>query len=43
MLLTASEIPQSVEIQRRLTSIHIDEWIKDDVFKARIYFFIAVA
>jgi len=27
-----SEIPKDVEIQEKLTSIHIDEWAKEDVF-----------
>jgi hypothetical protein len=34
----ASEIPESVDIQNHLTSIHVDEWLKSDVFKARWWF-----
>lgn len=30
-----SQIPQSVKDQQHLTSIHIDEWINNDVFKFR--------
>ncbi len=31
----ASQIPQSVEDQQHLTSIHVDEWINNDVFRLR--------
>ncbi len=31
----ASQIPQSVQDQQQLTSIHIDEWLNNDVFKLR--------
>jgi hypothetical protein len=32
VFLMVSEIPKDVEIQEKLTSIHIDEWAKEDVF-----------
>lgn len=35
MFFQVSEIPKSVEIQRYLTSIHIDNWLKHDVFLLR--------
>jgi len=35
MFFEVSEIPKSVEIQRHLTSIHIDNWIKYDVFTSK--------
>ncbi|AGK98511.1 hypothetical protein Clopa_3733 [Clostridium pasteurianum BC1] len=38
MFFAVSEIPKSVEIQRYLTSIHIDNWIKQDVFLFRWWF-----
>lgn len=35
MFSTVSDVPKDVEIQRQLTSIHIDEWLRDDVFHLR--------
>lgn len=35
MFLTAKVIPPDVEIQKQLTSLHIDAWLRDDVFKFR--------
>lgn len=35
MFFQVSQIPKSVEIQRYLTSIHIDNWLKQDVFHFR--------
>jgi hypothetical protein len=35
MLLTVTDTPADVEIQKQLTSIHIDEWLKEDVFHIR--------
>ena len=35
MFLVASKIPKSVAIQKHLTSIHIDNWLKQDVFLLR--------
>ncbi len=35
MFLTVMEIPADVGVQRHLTSIHIDEWLRDDVFQLR--------
>lgn len=31
----ASEIPQSVDIQKHLSAMHLDAWLKDDVFTFR--------
>ena len=30
-----SEIPQSVDLQKKLTELHIEEWLADDVFHVR--------
>jgi len=35
MLFAVSEMPKSVRIQEYLTSIHIDDWIKQDLFNFR--------
>ena len=42
MSFAVSEIPKSVEIQRHLTSIHIDDWIKQDVFLLRWWILIGL-
>lgn len=42
MFLTVSEIPKDVGIQRQLTSIHIEEWIKEDVFRLRWWLLIGL-
>jgi hypothetical protein len=42
MFLMVSEIPKDVEIQRQLTSIHIEEWMKDDVFSLRWWLLIGL-
>jgi hypothetical protein len=41
MFFIFSEIRKDVGIQKRLTSIHIDNWIKEDVFKLRWWLLIA--
>lgn len=35
MLLSVTGVPPDVEIQRQLTSIHIDQWLREDVFHFR--------
>lgn len=42
MLLKFLSIPPDVEIQRKLTSTRIDEWIRDDIFRFRWWFLIAL-
>lgn len=42
MFFAVSEIPKSVEIQQELTSIHIEEWIKQDVFLFRWWFLLGL-
>lgn len=42
MFLTVSEIPKDVEIQKKLTSIHIDEWMKEDVFHLKWWLLIGL-
>ncbi|MFZ5973862.1 MAG: CBO0543 family protein [Bacillota bacterium] len=41
----ATDIPKSVEIQKHLTSVHIDTWLKEDVFQIRwwILIFLVIA
>lgn len=36
------KIPESVEIQRHLTSIHIDDWLKHDLFHIRWWILLAL-
>lgn len=38
----ASQIPQSVQDQQDLTSLHIDEWLNNDVFKPRWWILLAL-
>lgn len=38
----ASEIPESVDIQNHLTSLHVDEWLKNDVWTARWWLLLAL-
>lgn len=33
MFFTAATIPPDVEVQRQLTSLHIDQWIREDLFE----------
>lgn len=42
MLFTVSEIPKDVEIQRHLTSIHIEEWMREDVFHLKWWLLISL-
>lgn len=42
MPLNASGIPKDVEIQKQLTSVHIDEWLKEDVFQLRWWLLIGL-
>jgi hypothetical protein len=41
MLLTIYNIPPDVDIQRKLTSIRIDVWLREDVFHFRWWFLLA--
>jgi hypothetical protein len=42
MLFTVSDIPKDVEIQRHLTSIHVEEWMRDDVFHLKWWLLIGL-
>ena len=42
MFFAISEVPKDVEIQRQLTSIHIEEWLKEDVFRLRWWLLIGL-
>lgn len=42
MLFTVSDIPADVEIQRQLTSLRIDEWLRQDVFHFRWWFLLVL-
>ena len=37
-----SEIPQSVELQKKLTELHVKEWLADDVFHIRWWILIGL-
>jgi hypothetical protein len=42
MFLSVSEIPEDVGIQKQLTSIHIEEWMKEDVFHLKWWLLIGL-
>lgn len=42
MLFGVSKVPKSVGIQKLLTSIHIQEWLKSDVFHWRWWFLLSL-
>ncbi len=42
MFLTVSEIPGDVPIQKQLTSIHVEEWMKEDVFRLKWWLLIGL-
>ena len=42
MLLTVSNIPPDVEIQKQLTSMRLDLWFREDIFHFRWWFLLAV-
>ena len=42
MFLMVTEIPKDVEIQRQLTSIHVEEWMKEDVFHLKWWLLIGL-
>jgi len=42
MLFTVSGIPADVEIQKQLTSLRIDEWLREDVFHFRWWFLLVL-
>ncbi len=35
MIFSAATLSPDVDVQRRLTAIHIEEWLRDDVFRVR--------
>jgi hypothetical protein len=37
-----SVIPQSVELQKKLTALHVEEWLQDDVFQVRWWILIVM-
>lgn len=42
MLPSPTQAPQSVELQKQLTSIHIDEWMNEDFLQARWWILLAM-
>lgn len=42
MFLAVTVTPPDVEIQRQLTSMHIDQWIREDVFEFRWWLLLAL-
>lgn len=42
MLLTVAGIPADVGIQQKLTSMHVEEWLNEDVFRIRWWFLLVM-